>query len=74
LRKKGAHFIRKKRQLKKIIVDFRGLNVWNTQNDFWFASNFEHWNLQVMESIPKKYWEFKLLCFPCDFSKIYVYI
>jgi hypothetical protein len=27
LRKKGAHFIRKKRQLKKIIVDFRGLNV-----------------------------------------------
>ncbi len=67
--KEWCTFGREKKCLKKIgIVHFRGLSTLNMQKHFWFVPNFEHVNFAI--NIPKKIWQSKLLCFPCDLSNI----
>jgi hypothetical protein len=40
---------------KKMIIYSKGLSVLNMQMDFWFASNFEHWNFTNNGAYSKNY-------------------
>jgi hypothetical protein len=75
-KRNGAHLVEKKIEKTSIVFwtcilnkhDYQGLSALNMQFFFWFVSSFEHVNLQLMENIPKKLWQSKLLCFTCDIS------
>jgi len=61
---------------KKKIVYSKGLSVLNMQKDFWFASNFDHWNFTSNGTYSKNYIDNQTIVFPLWFftnTKIQIY-
>jgi hypothetical protein len=54
---------------KKLIVYSKGLSILHMQKDFWFTSNFEHWNFTNNGAYPKNYIDNQIIVYPLCFFK-----
>jgi hypothetical protein len=54
---------------EKKAIHYRGLSVLNVEKDFWFASNFEHWNFPYNKVDLKKKMTIETIVLPLWFFK-----